>query len=94
MIRSSYQDWKKEELIGPIPPPPDFSESIDAVRERIAKVMGKVTVPPEVRVGTLQSTVFLKRVKRDQKNNVPLHIQCRGMILDLIHLSNAVGCVS
>jgi hypothetical protein len=45
-----YQDWKKEELLGPLPPPPEFSEPIEAVRERIAKVIGKVTVPREVRV--------------------------------------------
>jgi hypothetical protein len=45
-----YQDWKKEELLGPLPPPPEFPESIEAVRERIAKVIGKVTVPREVRV--------------------------------------------
>jgi hypothetical protein len=31
-----YQDWKKEELIGPLPPPPEFPEPIEAVRERIA----------------------------------------------------------
>jgi hypothetical protein len=45
-----YQDWKKEELLGPLPPPPEFSESIEAMRERIAKVIGKVTVSREVRV--------------------------------------------
>jgi hypothetical protein len=39
-----YQDWKKEELLGPLPPPPDFLEPIEAVRARIAKVIGKVTV--------------------------------------------------
>jgi hypothetical protein len=36
-----YPDWKKEELLGPLPPPPEFSEPIEAVRERIAKVVGK-----------------------------------------------------
>ncbi len=45
-----YQDWKKEELLGPLPPPPDFSEPSEAVRERIVKVIGKVSVPREVRV--------------------------------------------
>lgn len=45
-----YQDWKKEELLGPLPLPPEFPEPIEAVRERIAKVIGKVTVPREVRV--------------------------------------------
>ncbi|MBB5337829.1 hypothetical protein [Tunturiibacter gelidoferens] len=45
-----YQDWKKEELLGPLPALPEFSKPIEAVRERIAKVIGKVTVPREVRV--------------------------------------------
>jgi hypothetical protein len=45
-----YQDWKKEELLGPLPPSPEFSEPIEALRERIAKVIGKVTVPREARV--------------------------------------------
>ena len=45
-----YQDRKKEELLGPLPPPPEFLESIEAVRERIVKVIGKVSVPREVRV--------------------------------------------
>jgi hypothetical protein len=44
------RNWKKEELLGPLPPPPEFSDPIEAVRERIAKVIGKVTVPWEVRV--------------------------------------------
>jgi hypothetical protein len=45
-----YQDWKKEELLCPLPPAPEFSEPIKAVRERITKMIGKVTVPGEVRV--------------------------------------------
>jgi hypothetical protein len=45
-----YQSSKREELLGPLPPPPEFSEPIDAVRERIAKVVGKVTVPRDLRV--------------------------------------------
>jgi hypothetical protein len=45
-----YHDWKKEELLAPLPPPPDFPDPIEVVRERIAKVIGKVTVPREVRV--------------------------------------------
>jgi hypothetical protein len=45
-----YQDWKKEELLGPLRPLPKFAEPIEAVRERIAKVIGKVSVPREVRV--------------------------------------------
>jgi hypothetical protein len=40
-----YQDWKKGELLGLLPPPPEFPEPIEAVRERVAKAMGKVSIP-------------------------------------------------
>jgi len=44
-----HSSWTKEELLGPLPPPPEFEEPIEYVRERIAKTVGKVTVPREVR---------------------------------------------
>jgi hypothetical protein len=44
-----HSSWTKEELLGPVPPPPKFEEPIEAVRERIAKTVGKLTVPREVR---------------------------------------------
>lgn len=43
-----YQQWSNEELLAPLPPPPVFDEPIEAVRERIAKVIGKVSVRREV----------------------------------------------
>lgn len=43
-----YGGWRNEELLEPVPPPPEFHEQIEAVRERIAKVVGKVKVPREV----------------------------------------------
>ncbi len=48
----NYWHWhlSDEELLGPIPPPPEFAESIEAVRERIAKVVGKVTVPRDLAI--------------------------------------------
>jgi hypothetical protein len=47
----SYWDssWSDEELLGPLPPPPQFEEPIERVRERITKTIGKLTVPREVR---------------------------------------------
>jgi hypothetical protein len=42
--------WDENELLGPLPQPPEFSEPIELVRERIANLIGKVTVPREVRV--------------------------------------------
>ena len=43
-----YGGWSNEELLEPVPPPPEFPEPIEAVRERIAKVVGTVKVPREV----------------------------------------------
>ena len=45
-----HSGWTDEELLGPLPPPPEFEEPIERVRERIAKTVGKVTVPREVRI--------------------------------------------
>jgi hypothetical protein len=44
-----YQEWSKEDLLAPLPPPPEFHEPIEAVRERISNVVGKLSVPRDVR---------------------------------------------
>src|SRR5215472_1696251 len=44
-----YQEWSKEDLMAPLPPPPEFSEPIEAVRERLSKLIGKLSVPRDVR---------------------------------------------
>jgi hypothetical protein len=68
-----YPDWKKEELLGPLPPPPEYSEPIEAVRERIAKVIGKVTVPREARVWHLAIDRLLKdnETRREKQRASP-----------------------
>jgi hypothetical protein len=38
--------WTREELLGPLPPRPEFTTPMEAVRERVAKAIGKVTVLP------------------------------------------------
>jgi len=43
-----HRDWEKEELLGPLPPPPEFPIPIETVREQIAKAIGGVRVPREV----------------------------------------------
>ena len=43
-----YRTWTDEELLGPLPPPPQFDATIESVRERIVKIIGKVKVPREV----------------------------------------------
>jgi len=45
-----HSGWSEEELLAVLPPPPEFEESIERVRERIAKTVGKLTVPREVRL--------------------------------------------
>ena len=45
-----HSGWNEEELLGPLPPPPEFEEPIERVRGRIAKTVGKLTVPREVRI--------------------------------------------
>jgi hypothetical protein len=46
----SYGSRTKEELLGPLPPPPEFIESLEHVRESIKKAVGKISVPREVRI--------------------------------------------
>jgi hypothetical protein len=48
--RGDYWHWhlSDAELLGPIPAMPEFAESIEVVRERIAKVIGKVIVPRDI----------------------------------------------
>jgi hypothetical protein len=43
-----YQSWTDEELLGPLPVPPSFETTLESVRERIIKTIGKVTVAREV----------------------------------------------
>lgn len=38
-----YRQWTPEELLGPIPPPPEFEESLEALRARIEAGIGKVS---------------------------------------------------
>jgi hypothetical protein len=45
-----HSGWSEEKLLGTLPPPPEFEESIERVRERIAKTVGKVSVPRDVRI--------------------------------------------
>lgn len=49
---SSYWhwDWTEEELLAPLPPPPEFHEPIEAVREHVGKIIGKLTVPRDIRI--------------------------------------------
>jgi hypothetical protein len=80
-----YQNWKKEELLGPLPPPPEFSEPIEALRERIAKVIGKVTVPREVRVWHPAIDRLLKEdeTRRERQRASPYSMSLNEPLFDL-----------
>jgi hypothetical protein len=43
-----YHNWDEKQLLAPLPPPPEFSVPLETVRERIAKVVGHVTVPHKI----------------------------------------------
>jgi hypothetical protein len=80
-----YQDWKKEELLGPLPPPPDFPDPIEAVRERITKTIGKVTVPREVRVWHPAIAHLLKEdeTRREKQRASPYPMSVNEPLFDL-----------
>jgi hypothetical protein len=61
-----------EELLGPLPPPPEFDIPLDAVRERVAKIIGKVTVPREGRVWHPAIQRLLKENEARREKNVEL----------------------
>jgi hypothetical protein len=43
-----YRSWTDEELLAPLPAPPVFETTLESVRERIVKTIGKVTIAREV----------------------------------------------
>lgn len=45
-----YGSRTEEELLGPLRPTPEFTESLEQVRESIKKAVGKISVPREVRI--------------------------------------------
>jgi hypothetical protein len=47
--RPSFYSETEEELLGPLPPAPQFDVTLDVMREHIVETIGKVTVPCEVR---------------------------------------------
>jgi hypothetical protein len=83
-VQIRYPDWKKEELLGPLPPPPEFSESSKQY-ERIAKVIGKVTVPREVRVWHPAIDRLLKEneTRREKQRTPPYSISSNELPFDL-----------
>lgn len=46
--RHWYRPWTREELLGSIPPAPEFAESLEALRARIEAGLGKVSHGPRL----------------------------------------------
>ena len=42
--------WSRDELTGPLPTVPEFNTPLEVGRERIARTIGKVTIPREVKI--------------------------------------------
>lgn len=59
-----YRGEAKDELQTPLPPPPEFPESIESVRDRIAKAIGRVSVPKAVHVWHPVIDALLKEDER------------------------------
>jgi hypothetical protein len=43
-----YRTLTDDEVLGPLPPPPEFEHTLQSIRDRITKTIGKVTAPSEV----------------------------------------------
>ena len=44
-----YQSVDEKELLGALPPPPEFPESLETLRKRVTEIIGKVSVPYQIR---------------------------------------------
>jgi hypothetical protein len=44
-----YETWSDEDLLAPLPSCPEFHGPIEAARERIAKIVGKLSVARDIR---------------------------------------------
>lgn len=55
--------WTREELLGEIPPPPHFDESLESVRARIEATLGKVKCPTK---GGIWHTSIQRLLSQDE----------------------------
>jgi hypothetical protein len=62
------RNWYRDDLIGDVPPPPEFTESMEAVVQRARQLVGKVAVPRNLdRPHHLVAKLLAKDVVRRQK---------------------------
>jgi len=68
-----YGGHDESELLGALPSPPEFSEPIEEVRSRIAKTIGAVSVPRDVRIwaGPIERLFREDEKRREKQRNSP-----------------------
>ena len=79
-----YGGYDEAELLGALPSPPEFSEPIEEVRGRIAKMIGAVSVPRDVRVwaGPIERLFREDEKRREKKRNSPYPSSLDNPIFD------------
>lgn len=65
----NYHRLTEKEILGPLPDPPSFPEPIEAVRERVKKEIGKVSVPKTI----LQPHPAIARLLQDDEKRREKH---------------------
>jgi hypothetical protein len=70
-----YSQWSEAELLGPLPAKPEFQESLESVRERVARTVGEVKVPRTVQSWNSQIERLFKadeqRREKQQASSYP-----------------------
>lgn len=65
----------EQEILGPVPEPPSFGEAIEAVRERVRRQIGKVTVPKDLsRAHPATSRLLQEDERRREKLRTSLFV--------------------
>jgi hypothetical protein len=70
-----YRTWTDDEVLGPLPPPPQFETTLESMRGLISKTVDKVTVPSEVTAWHPAISRLLKDdAKRQEKLRTSVYV--------------------
>jgi hypothetical protein len=87
-----YYRFTDEEIRGPLPEPPSFPEDIALVRDRVRKLIGKVSVPKAM---TEQHPAIARLIAQDearrQKQKASIYAFSWDSPFSIVRLSNG-GC--
>ena len=86
----SYR-FSDEEILGPLPEPPSFPEDLALIRDRVRKIIGKVSVPKAM---TAQHPAVARLIAQDnvrRQRQAAATYAFSGEAPALVHLSNG-GC--